>query len=424
MSHLPNRAEIVVVGAGVTGLSLARTLRTAGRDLVLLEQAGTPGGLLAPRLLHASPVDGFYHHLFVTDSLTMGLLEELGLAREVVWRLTSTALLDDDGLHPLTTPLDIARFRGLSMGDKARLALLIHRARGASLDRLDGVLARDWVLAHAGEEVWDRFLGPLVEAKFGPSSRHVSAAWLAGRIGCRSSRGLRGERLGYLVPGFHVLVARLAREVDEVLWCSECVTGLLEEEGRVVGVTVGDRTIACDHVVFTGGLASWRTLLGSRSGLVPGLASFESQCIVCGIFALEGPTRLAYWTNVTARDAPFNVVVHQDPLAPGTTPGIVYASRYVTSLPEPGSVDRVLDEFQKGLQTYFDIPPSAVTDRTLAMSEDAGIVYATGTWKALQSIEPPLRGLHLAGMLTSFPDRSIERSVASARTVESRLASS
>lgn len=420
MTGLPERVCTVVIGGGITGLCLARSLRASGRSVIVLEAASAPGGLLAPQLVDRQPVDSYYHHIFVSDGRTRRLLADLGLRSMLRWRAASVALLDEYGFHPLTTPIDVLRFEGLKLGDKVRLALLIRRARVARFERLDDVLARDWAIAHAGEDVWDFFLRPLVEAKFGARASSVSAAWLAGRIGCRSSRGLRGERLGYLVPGFHALAVALARELEGQLWCGERATGLAIDEDGVRGVVAGDQTITCHDVVFTGGARALAELLGPDAPrLLPGLDGLSSQGILCGIFAVKPPAKGAYWTNVMVRNAPFNVVVQQDLLHPSAEGvSVIYASRYVESAGLKMPADNVLDLFQKGLESLMGIEPASVVDRVLACTADAGLVYTTGTFSRIRGLKPTVRGLHLAGMLTSFPDRSIEQSVAASAAGE------
>ncbi|MCU0610313.1 MAG: FAD-dependent oxidoreductase [Candidatus Eisenbacteria bacterium] len=424
MNRLPNHADTIVIGAGITGLCLARSLATQGVSVALLEAAGAPGGLLAPKLLNGVSVDSYYHHIFVSDLRTRRLLDGLDLTRALAWRTTSVSLLDEAGFHPLTSPLDILRFKELSLGEKVRLALLVRHARSIEPAGLDDVLARKWAVSLAGPVVWERFLRPLVEAKFGAAAPRVSAAWLAGRIGCRSNRGLRGERLGYLTPSFHALVSRLAGDLEPVLWCSEPVEGIVIEGGRVTAVSAGTQTVTCRDVVFTGGANALAKILAGMDDLLPDLASLAFQGILCGVFAVDSPSRGAYWTNVTVPGAPFNIVVQQDLLEPVKGGrGIVYASRYVD--PETARAahrERELDAMQEGLRAYFGIDPSAISDRELAVTDDAGIVYATGTRAVIDSLRPSVSGFHVAGMLTSFPDRSIEQSVAGAEDLARALA--
>lgn len=427
MATFPDHAHTVVVGAGLTGLVLAKKLLEAGHRVLLVEKCGSPGGLLGPILMRQVPVDAYYHHVFPWDARVTDLMGRLGLATSLRWGAGSVGLVDAVGFHRLTTPLDVARFNGLSFGDKARLALLIHRARQAQVADLDGVSARDWVVEEAGEEVWEYFLKPLVEAKFGSWAPCISAAWLASRMSLRSGRGLRGERLGFLVPGFHALVARLAEEVEEVLWCSHEAVGVVVEKGRVAAVTVGSRVVACQHAVLTGGAREVLGILGDQAThLVPGLSQLACQGLLCGVFLVEGRAKGAYWTNVTATGAPFRLVVQQDLLSPvPRLPGVVYASQYVDPTEVAGvDPERVLDRFQEGLRVYMDIPRERVVERVLAATQDAGLVYTVGTKARLAGLSPSCQGLHLAGMGCAFPDRSMELCLAHAERVAADILAS
>lgn len=53
----PLPEPVIVVGAGVSGLSCARALRAAGREVILLERARGVGGRCATRRLEGQPVD-------------------------------------------------------------------------------------------------------------------------------------------------------------------------------------------------------------------------------------------------------------------------------------------------------------------------------------------------------------------------------
>lgn len=50
-------ADVLVVGAGITGIACARALRAAGVAVRVLERAGGPGGRLSSPVLHDRPVD-------------------------------------------------------------------------------------------------------------------------------------------------------------------------------------------------------------------------------------------------------------------------------------------------------------------------------------------------------------------------------
>jgi renalase len=54
---MPSSEEVVIVGAGVSGLACARALRRAGRGVLVLERARGVGGRCATRRVEGQPVD-------------------------------------------------------------------------------------------------------------------------------------------------------------------------------------------------------------------------------------------------------------------------------------------------------------------------------------------------------------------------------
>ncbi len=70
----PTGAEVVVVGAGVSGLTCARRLVSAGREVVLLDRARGVGGRCATRLLEGQAID---HGVAFLHGRHPGFLAEL-----------------------------------------------------------------------------------------------------------------------------------------------------------------------------------------------------------------------------------------------------------------------------------------------------------------------------------------------------------
>lgn len=62
MTGSPPMPDVVVVGAGLSGLLAAKTLRAAGADVIMVDKAGGPGGRLATRRIAAGSQTGVFDH--------------------------------------------------------------------------------------------------------------------------------------------------------------------------------------------------------------------------------------------------------------------------------------------------------------------------------------------------------------------------
>jgi protoporphyrinogen oxidase len=76
-------AEVVIVGAGLAGLTAALRLASAGYRVRIFERYPRPGGLARVLEIGGEPIEAFYHHLFTTDVDYIRLAEELGVADRI-----------------------------------------------------------------------------------------------------------------------------------------------------------------------------------------------------------------------------------------------------------------------------------------------------------------------------------------------------
>ncbi|MDG2111092.1 MAG: NAD(P)/FAD-dependent oxidoreductase [Actinomycetota bacterium] len=123
---LPDRAEVVIVGAGLAGLSAARLLDEAGRDVVILEASDGIGGRVRTDMVNGYRLDrGFQVLLTAYPELDRQFdVAALDLRRfepgALVWAGASMHLVGD----PIRRPRTLLR-TGLapvgSIGDKLRL---------------------------------------------------------------------------------------------------------------------------------------------------------------------------------------------------------------------------------------------------------------------------------------------------------------
>ena len=77
--------RIAIIGAGITGLTLAYLLNRRGHDVALYEAGNAPGGELATVTVGGEPIERFYHHLFTHDRFMIELCRELGIEQHLGW---------------------------------------------------------------------------------------------------------------------------------------------------------------------------------------------------------------------------------------------------------------------------------------------------------------------------------------------------
>ena len=202
-------ADVVVVGGGVVGCSIAYRLAERGRRVLLLERrglasgaSGRNGGLTGSgSTMHADAPAGRAAYALNAANLAMlpGLAEELGA--DFALRLPGT-------LDLATTPEQL---------DHLRHGVAVQQAAGLDVELLD----RDAVRALV-PTVGEAVLG----AEFAPGRGHL---WPFALVLAFADAA---RRLGAEV--------RVGVEVD----------GLLRERGRVVGVLAGGEAIAAGDVVL------------------------------------------------------------------------------------------------------------------------------------------------------------------------------
>src|SRR5207237_5551078 len=183
---------------------------------VVVERGPSLGGLVVGFEVAGTPLECFYHYVFPDEHDMRELIAGFGLGHRLEWFPTTVGMLIDGKIWPFTSPVDLLRFRPLSLPDRLRTGLGSFRlARVREWEPLDTVTAEDWLEGLTGPEarrvVWE----PLLRAKFGQAAGEVPAAWMWRRLQQRQgARRKVGERLGYLRGGFRQLFAALESELS------------------------------------------------------------------------------------------------------------------------------------------------------------------------------------------------------------------
>ena len=272
---LPDRVEVVIVGAGMAGLAAARVLQHAGHEIVVIEASDGVGGRVRTDIVDGFRLDrGFQVLLTAYPELSHQVdLDALDLRRfepgALVWNGTSTDLVGD----PIRRPRTLVR-TGLapigSLADKLRILrqrIRLQRAAAPDLLRQPDIETLD-ALRQQGfsDRIIDRFFRPLVGGiQLDPSlatSRRMFDVIL---------RSLIEGDVAVPAQGMGALSDQLAGRLDP---------GTVHLDTRAVSVSPGKivveggRQIATDRVVVAAEGPAAAELLG-----LPAVESNPASCV-------------------------------------------------------------------------------------------------------------------------------------------------
>ncbi len=435
--------RVGIIGGGVAGLAAAYDLTAQGHYAEVFEVAPFLGGQASTFPVGGGRLERGYHHLFVSDTSITELIHELGLGDKLAWLESKVGLFHDGRIWDFSTPMDLLRFKPLSLWDRFRVGLWTLRLqRTADYSKFEDITARDWLSKHMGRKAYEVLFEPLLRGKFGDHYDQVSMTWLWGKVRLRvASRGktLQKERLGYPMGSFGEVIDALAGRVREQggeVHTSSFVSQILIEDERATGLKVQlGRESNPEQKEYDVVIATTPSYVFTR--LVPPMPDDYQEMLtgvsylsaVLLILELDRPLTQKYWINIapnpdTDGDMPFvGIIEHTNMIDKSLYGGrhIVYISNYPDRdndlyKMEP---DELLELFVPHLRKLNpDFERSWVQNYHHHRVDGAQPIIGRNYSQRIPPHRTPVNGLYLANTTQIFPeDRGTNYSIRMGRQV-------
>jgi UDP-galactopyranose mutase len=173
-------ARVLIVGAGLTGCTVAHSLARHGVSTLLLEREAVPGGLIRSEHMNGVLYEPHGSHIFHTED-------------EQVWRLANEMTPFNDYRHRvdivadgqiLNWPILLSDIERQSRSEEILRQLDERRGVDAAA-RAHAANFEEWCLDLMGPILYGRFIRPYTEKQWGRPARELSAQWAPRRVSVR-----------------------------------------------------------------------------------------------------------------------------------------------------------------------------------------------------------------------------------------------
>jgi len=404
-----------IIGAGPAGLTAALELSKLGEHITLYERdIGQIGGLAGAEPVNETYIDRFYHHIFTSDTDVLNLINEMGLAKDMIWEEPKNGIYLNGTLYPFTSPMDLITLPEVSLIGRFRMGLAVLMAKNVKdYLSMEGINAKDWLIQKTGRDAYEKIWRNLLYSKFDKDADSVSGVWIWNKFKLRGStrQNISKEMLGYLRGSFF----RLYQAVSEHLQNSgtkiiyEPVTHISGDDGKVVIDTEHGSTVY-DKALFSGAPAQLCELCDFPASYIEKASQTKYKSNICMTIMTRQKISDYYWVTVAQHDAPFVLFIEHTNLIKDPEykdKHIIYLSRYIDETDPFWDTpdEEIKDVFFEYLGRLFPgFRREAVTDSYINRAVYSQPVIGLNYSKRILPFETPVKGLYLASMAQIYPE--------------------
>jgi protoporphyrinogen oxidase len=421
---MENKKELIVVGGGITGLSIAYIAAKSGYKVTVLEGGNNFGGLLNTFSIGNNNLEHFYHHFFTHDAEIHWLINDLGLSDRLFFKKTRMGVFRNKKIYNFNSPADLLKFSPITLSGKFKFALTsFYLGKFADWKKFESISALAWFYKRAGKNVTESLWKPLLDIKFGPYASKVPLAWMVGRLRQRMSSRKKGEeQLGYLNGSLQILLDALLSKLNEAgvqMICGESVEELIISNNEIKGVKTKGRTVYGDKVVLTiPSPFSAKLLEPHDKALSEKIGATKYFGAVCTILELDRKLSDIYWLNVADEGFPFGgIIEHTNFISEKNYDGkhLVYLSRYFAHEEEiahmtPQQIKELMVPPLSKIYKDFDM--AWIKKVHVFRTNTAATICDMNFSEKVVEAKLPVKNLYLANMMHIYPDeRSVNNSI-------------
>jgi protoporphyrinogen oxidase len=330
--------RIAIIGAGISGLTTAYYLG-GSHKIDIYEKTGRLGGLAKSFKVEDTYLEIYFHHFFKSDKALIELLEDLGLAEQVIYKKTNIGIYYKEGIKPFSTFKDLLLFRRLSFLSKIIFGLHILFLRYSNKwSTLENYTVQEWMQRYYGKKIYNQVWEPLLYAKFGEYASEISMSWLWGRIHPRAaSREGDQESLGYLKGGFAILFDSLLERIT-----SNNGTIFFNSEIKEVRLSADEVLIHTNKevknydlvIMAIDSMEIFKLIKDLSDKKIEKLKEIEYFGVICLVLKLKHSLGKIYWLNNAEKEIPISGIIEHTNFIPSEYYNgyhIAYIFRYLST---------------------------------------------------------------------------------------------